>query len=154
MIVESKDIVTWFFVVMIYLSSGCQYEETTRRQRLANNNMQTNHNSSCVHPPWTSSNRGMLAVMVSTTALSPNKIWSTFVLVRTCRASIPFFLVKHRWNIDCSAKNEIKPREPIRCRECGHRIMYKKRTRRSKFICSCISKTLCSMSVVVQFEAR
>ena len=66
----------------------------------------------------------------------------------------PFFLVKHRWNIDCSAKNEIKPREPIRCRECGHRIMYKKRTRRSKFICSCISKTLCSMSVVVQFEAR
>ncbi|KAI0285018.1 hypothetical protein BGY98DRAFT_946703 [Russula aff. rugulosa BPL654] len=23
-------------------------------------------------------------------------------------------------------------REPIRCRECGHRIMYKKRTKRSK----------------------
>ena len=33
---------------------------------------------------------------------------------------------------DCGAKNEIKPREPIRCRECGHRIMYKKRTKRSK----------------------
>lgn len=32
---------------------------------------------------------------------------------------------------DCGAKNEIKSREPIRCRECGHRIMYKKRTRRS-----------------------
>ncbi|EJD52826.1 hypothetical protein AURDEDRAFT_35539, partial [Auricularia subglabra TFB-10046 SS5] len=31
---------------------------------------------------------------------------------------------------DCGAKNEIKPREPIRCRECGHRIMYKKRTKR------------------------
>ncbi|KAA1466134.1 DNA-directed RNA polymerase I [Dentipellis sp. KUC8613] len=38
---------------------------------------------------------------------------------------------------DCGAKNEIKAREPIRCRECGHRIMYKKRTRR-----------------MVQFEAR
>ncbi|TFK69945.1 hypothetical protein BDN72DRAFT_839715 [Pluteus cervinus] len=38
---------------------------------------------------------------------------------------------------DCGAKNEIKPREPIRCRECGHRIMYKKRTKR-----------------MVQFEAR
>jgi len=38
---------------------------------------------------------------------------------------------------DCGAKNEIKPREPIRCRECGHRIMYKKRTTR-----------------MVQFEAR
>lgn len=34
---------------------------------------------------------------------------------------------------DCAAKNEIKPREPIRCRECGHRIMYKKRTKRSVF---------------------
>jgi DNA-directed RNA polymerase subunit RPC12/RpoP len=34
---------------------------------------------------------------------------------------------------DCGAKNEIKPREPIRCRECGHRIMYKKRTKRSMF---------------------
>lgn len=32
---------------------------------------------------------------------------------------------------DCGAKNEIKAREPIRCRECGHRIMYKKRTKRS-----------------------
>ncbi|KAF9535095.1 DNA directed RNA polymerase, partial [Crepidotus variabilis] len=31
---------------------------------------------------------------------------------------------------DCGAKNEIRSREPIRCRECGHRIMYKKRTRR------------------------
>ncbi|KAF8351296.1 hypothetical protein F5887DRAFT_936806 [Amanita rubescens] len=30
----------------------------------------------------------------------------------------------------CGVKNEIKPREPIRCRECGHRIMYKKRTTR------------------------
>ena len=35
---------------------------------------------------------------------------------------------------DCGAKNEIKSREPIRCRECGHRIMYKKRTKRSTFI--------------------
>ncbi|PCH41427.1 hypothetical protein WOLCODRAFT_44951, partial [Wolfiporia cocos MD-104 SS10] len=31
---------------------------------------------------------------------------------------------------DCGAKNEIRSREPIRCRECGHRIMYKKRTKR------------------------
>ena len=34
---------------------------------------------------------------------------------------------------DCGAQNEIKSREPIRCRECGHRIMYKKRTKRSTF---------------------
>ncbi|KAJ6629164.1 DNA directed RNA polymerase [Mycena sp. CBHHK59/15] len=37
---------------------------------------------------------------------------------------------------DCGATNEIKSREPIRCRECGHRIMYKKRTKRSlPFFC-------------------
>lgn len=32
---------------------------------------------------------------------------------------------------DCGATNEIRPKDPIRCRECGHRIMYKKRTKRS-----------------------
>ncbi|XP_037656739.1 DNA-directed RNA polymerases I, II, and III subunit RPABC4-like [Choloepus didactylus] len=26
--------------------------------------------------------------------------------------------------------NEIKSRDPMRCRECGYRIMYKKRTKR------------------------
>ncbi|KAG8718126.1 DNA-directed RNA polymerase core subunit rpc10 [Ceratobasidium sp. 394] len=34
---------------------------------------------------------------------------------------------------DCGAKNEIRSREPIRCKECGHRIMYKKRTTRSEY---------------------
>ncbi len=38
---------------------------------------------------------------------------------------------------DCGADNEIKGRDAIRCRECGYRIMYKKRTRR-----------------IIQFEAR
>ncbi|KZS98900.1 hypothetical protein SISNIDRAFT_447727 [Sistotremastrum niveocremeum HHB9708] len=38
---------------------------------------------------------------------------------------------------DCGANNTLKSRDLIRCRECGHRIMYKKRTRR-----------------MVQFEAR
>ena len=35
-----------------------------------------------------------------------------------------------RWQIDCGASNSISPKEQIRCRECGHRVMYKKRTRR------------------------
>ncbi|KAJ2721362.1 DNA-directed RNA polymerase core subunit rpc10 [Coemansia sp. Benny D115] len=30
----------------------------------------------------------------------------------------------------CAKPNEIKPKEPIRCHECGHRILYKKRTDR------------------------
>lgn len=32
--------------------------------------------------------------------------------------------------LDCHNENEIRPRDPIRCRECGYRIMYKKRTKR------------------------
>jgi DNA-directed RNA polymerase subunit RPC12/RpoP len=34
--------------------------------------------------------------------------------------------------VDCAANNEIKAREPIRCRECGCRVMYKKRIKRSE----------------------
>jgi DNA-directed RNA polymerases I, II, and III subunit RPABC4 len=30
----------------------------------------------------------------------------------------------------CHKENEIKPRDPIRCIECDHRILYKKRTKR------------------------
>ncbi|XP_076361685.1 DNA-directed RNA polymerases I, II, and III subunit Rpb12 isoform X1 [Tachypleus tridentatus] len=33
-------------------------------------------------------------------------------------------------HLDCHQENDIKPRDPIRCRECGYRIMYKKRTKR------------------------
>lgn len=32
--------------------------------------------------------------------------------------------------LECRHENEIRPRDPIRCRECGYRIMYKKRTKR------------------------
>ncbi|CAG0913139.1 unnamed protein product [Notodromas monacha] len=32
---------------------------------------------------------------------------------------------------DCHSENEIKPKDAIRCRECGHRILYKKRTKRA-----------------------
>ena len=34
---------------------------------------------------------------------------------------------------DCGAVNEIKARDPVRCRFCGYRIMYKMRTKR----CAC-----------------
>merc|ERR1712070_341495 len=38
---------------------------------------------------------------------------------------------------DCGTVNEIKPKDPIRCRICGYRIMYKMRTKN-----------------LIQFEAR
>ncbi|KAI8998414.1 DNA directed RNA polymerase [Gaertneriomyces semiglobifer] len=31
---------------------------------------------------------------------------------------------------ECGVENSLKPREPVRCKECGYRIMYKKRTKR------------------------
>lgn len=31
---------------------------------------------------------------------------------------------------DCHKENEIKQKDAIRCIDCGHRIMYKKRTKR------------------------
>jgi len=30
---------------------------------------------------------------------------------------------------ECGSEQELKPNDAIRCRECGHRIMYKKRSR-------------------------
>ncbi|KAL1958628.1 hypothetical protein VTO42DRAFT_4225 [Malbranchea cinnamomea] len=38
---------------------------------------------------------------------------------------------------DCSARVQMKRSDPIRCKECGHRVLYKERTRR-----------------MVQFQAR
>ncbi|MPC16277.1 DNA-directed RNA polymerases I, II, and III subunit RPABC4 [Portunus trituberculatus] len=31
---------------------------------------------------------------------------------------------------ECHTENEMKPRDPVRCRSCGYRILYKKRTTR------------------------
>ncbi|CAN4087133.1 unnamed protein product [Withania somnifera] len=31
---------------------------------------------------------------------------------------------------DCGQENTLKPGDVIQCRECGYRILYKKRTRR------------------------
>ncbi|CAL9067928.1 unnamed protein product [Musa banksii] len=46
-------------------------------------------------------------------------------------------LTKTRRGCHCGAENTLKPGDVIQCRECGYRILYKKRTRR-----------------VVQYEAR
>ena len=34
---------------------------------------------------------------------------------------------------DCGARNMIKAGDPVRCRQCGFRILYKMRTKRCKF---------------------
>uniref|UniRef100_A0A915E4P0 DNA-directed RNA polymerases I, II, and III subunit RPABC4 n=1 Tax=Ditylenchus dipsaci TaxID=166011 RepID=A0A915E4P0_9BILA len=31
---------------------------------------------------------------------------------------------------ECHNENEIRPKDPIRCQECGYRILYKKRSRK------------------------
>uniref|UniRef100_A0A8C4VST2 RNA polymerase II, I and III subunit K n=1 Tax=Gopherus evgoodei TaxID=1825980 RepID=A0A8C4VST2_9SAUR len=40
------------------------------------------------------------------------------------------FWTSSKFQTKCHTENEIKARDPIRCRECGYRIMYKKRTKR------------------------
>nr|KYP71423.1 DNA-directed RNA polymerases I, II, and III subunit RPABC4 [Cajanus cajan] len=40
---------------------------------------------------------------------------------------------------DCGMENTLKPGDVIQCRECGYRILYKKRTRRSKLQLSLMS---------------
>ncbi|CCU77072.1 metallothionein-I gene transcription activator [Blumeria hordei DH14] len=44
---------------------------------------------------------------------------------------------------DCNAKIPLKRGDPIRCKECGHRVLYKERTKRQ-----------ISIQKMVQFEAR
>ncbi|GAA5822477.1 hypothetical protein JCM3770_000661 [Rhodotorula araucariae] len=54
---------------------------------------------------------------------------------------------------DCAASNEIKAREPIRCRECGCRVMYKKRIKRITELTLLRPRAVPPLPVV-QFEAR
>jgi DNA-directed RNA polymerase subunit RPC12/RpoP len=58
-----------------------------------------------------------------------------------------------RLTLDCGASNSIGQKEQIRCRECGHRVMYKKRTRRMGIL-SHTTPQGTGMLMIVQFEAR
>ena len=57
---------------------------------------------------------------------------STLHLVLRLRGGFPKYICG-----DCGYEQEIKPADPIRCRNCGYRIMYKVRTKN-----------------LIQFEAR
>lgn len=50
--------------------------------------------------------------------------------------------------VECRAENEIRPRELVRCLECGHRVLYKKRSKRSElYICYlCDQIEVCTIS--------
>ena len=39
---------------------------------------------------------------------------------------------------DCGARNVIKGGDPVRCRQCGFRILYKTRTKRCKGLAACL----------------
>ncbi len=57
--------------------------------------------------------------------------------------------------LECNSENQIKPKDQIRCRECGHRVLYKKRTRNRKFLCRLTVDVgmLFTFSVIV-YDAR
>lgn len=61
---------------------------------------------------------------------SPNLLWFTFARVNNKVYFIIERIIINLYVLECHNDNEMKPRDPIRCRECGHRIMYKKRTKR------------------------
>ncbi|KAL2245527.1 UNVERIFIED_CONTAM: DNA-directed RNA polymerases II, IV and V subunit 12 [Sesamum indicum] len=58
---------------------------------------------------------------------------------------------------DCGQENTLKPGDVIQCRECGYRILYKKRTRRSNndfclfkpFFVPVLGVSLCYVVVVL-----
>ncbi|KAK4294520.1 hypothetical protein Pmani_032862 [Petrolisthes manimaculis] len=35
---------------------------------------------------------------------------------------------------ECHAENEMRPRDPVRCRSCGYRILYKYKKRTTRLI--------------------
>ena len=43
---------------------------------------------------------------------------------------------------DCGARNLIKGGDPVRCRQCGFRILYKTRTKRCELLYSSMSERL------------
>jgi DNA-directed RNA polymerase I, II, and III subunit RPABC4 len=62
-------------------------------------------------------------------------------------------------NLECGYENLLKAKEPVQCKNCGYRILYKMRTQRSKdFFCSpdflFDALYLVFVVVVVQFLAR
>jgi len=67
---------------------------------------------------------------------------------------------------DCGAKSSMRTSEAVRCKECGHRVMYKPRTHRSEFWVEHSGRLadwqlfvyhlnyLQPLTIQVQFEAR
>ena len=50
---------------------------------------------------------------------------------------------------DCGAKNVIKKEDPVRCRQCGFRILYKTRTKRCKLIPSFFDSLVTHNSMLI-----
>lgn len=64
--------------------------------------------------------------------LPQKRIWLSQLFKVICALTMLFFFAHFFFLLpsECHTENEIKARDPIRCRECGYRIMYKKRTKR------------------------
>uniref|UniRef100_A0A0D3BMY7 Uncharacterized protein n=1 Tax=Brassica oleracea var. oleracea TaxID=109376 RepID=A0A0D3BMY7_BRAOL len=66
-------------------------------------------------------------------------------------------LVLSEWVLvleDCGQENTLKSGDVIQCRECGYRILYKKRTRRVLIYHSPSNYVVVDSLAVVQYEAR
>uniref|UniRef100_A0A0M3ILH7 DNA-directed RNA polymerases I, II, and III subunit RPABC4 n=1 Tax=Ascaris lumbricoides TaxID=6252 RepID=A0A0M3ILH7_ASCLU len=43
---------------------------------------------------------------------------------------------------ECHSENEIRPKDAIRCRDCGYRILYKKRCRKCNYFFSIFNEVM------------
>jgi len=74
------------------------------------------------------------------------------VVVRTFTSrSLGLFQKLHP---DCGSEVVLRPGDVVICRECGYRILYKKRTKQGVLFHVILTLRLTKFVAVVQFEAR
>lgn len=78
--------------------------------------------------------------------LSLRRYWFVIILTSVCMVCLTdiMFCVSA-----CGTPNGIKPQDPIRCRNCGYRILYKIRTKRRKFVILVMNVFLCKTSLLL-----
>ena len=82
--------------------------------------------------PWLDSHAWrLIGSTPSANAAAATKQPMIYISGGTCAAYNTYDVCRDFPSSDCHCENKIRPKDPIRCRECGYRIMYKKRTKRS-----------------------
>ncbi len=95
------------------------------------------HNGTVPSPLDTVGTHGMLLILKTYPGAVYKQIFKMSTpagtIAQSTGTTIPMLRgVEYRCG-DCGARNIIKGGDPVRCRQCGFRILYKTRTKRRKF---------------------